>query len=396
VVDLSTGIAGPYCAKLLAQFGARVVKIEPPTGDESRLLGPFLDGVVDAERSATFLHLNAGKEGMVVDLTTPVGAAAARRLITRADMVVTSQTPDEMTALGLTPDDLLAANPALVITMVTPFGATGPYRGYRATEITLAAMGGPMNSRGSEDRPPIKLAGNVVQYECGNVALVGTLAAHLQALDTGAGQIVDVSNLETQEGSIDTRLSYLLGYQYTGLITTRPPRPATPTRPMFPGGFYRAGDGRSVQIATLGNHLPKMLAALGNEELTAAMKVKGAVFRPEVQAQMDETLRQWLAARTARQAMRDAQAHGWPVMVVNSTEEVLHDEHESTRGFWIDVDYPDGETVTHLGPPWRLTAEPPGPVAPAPALGRDTRAVLTSFGWSGAEIADLFDSGVVA
>ena len=218
IIDLTQGIAGPYCTKLLADFGADVIKVERPDfGDYARTMGPFPSDIVHLEKSGLFLHLNTNKRGMVLDLKTAQGIAVLKELAKKADVLVESFKPGVMARLGLGYEILAELNPNLVMTSVSNFGQTGPYRDYRASEITLFAMGGRMNSSGLPDRYPLKLGGNHVQYQAGNVAAMASLFAwYAQKYGKLGGQHVDVSIFETQMASFNTRMPGLLQYQYTG------------------------------------------------------------------------------------------------------------------------------------------------------------------------------------
>ena len=192
MVELATGVEGPYAAKLLADLGAEVVKVEPPGGDPARRLGPFPEDVEDPEQSALFLHLNTNKRSVVADVTTDAGRARVLALVARADVVIESSRPGA-------PDDLVDALRAvrrdLVVCSVTPFGRTGPYAQLPAEELTMYAMGGPLQSCGLAEREPVKLGGDVGRYQCGAMAALATLAALTTAERSGEGIHIDVSNL---------------------------------------------------------------------------------------------------------------------------------------------------------------------------------------------------------
>jgi formyl-CoA transferase/CoA:oxalate CoA-transferase len=175
VIDLTTYIAGPYCTKLLADFGADVIKIENPKGgDPSRTLGPFPGDVPDPEKSGLFLHLNTNKRSVALDLQTPEGKSLLQRLIAGADVLVESFRPGVLESFGVDVEELERRQPNLVITRISTFGQTGPYRDYLAGEITLFGMGGKMNSSGNADRYPIMLGGDHVQYQAGNNAAMAS------------------------------------------------------------------------------------------------------------------------------------------------------------------------------------------------------------------------------
>ena len=211
VLDFTHQISGPYCAKLLADYGAEVIKIERPgSGDPARAIGPFPKDVPHPEKSGTFLHLNTNKRSITLDLTNDRGRQIALKLAQRADIVVESFRPGVMAGFGLDYQTLNSTNPALVITSISNFGQTGPYRDWRASELILYGMGGELYTTGLDYREPVKMGANVGLYQAGTVAAYATLSASLSARETGTGEHVDVSIMETQAGSIDRRMSMLL------------------------------------------------------------------------------------------------------------------------------------------------------------------------------------------
>jgi crotonobetainyl-CoA:carnitine CoA-transferase CaiB-like acyl-CoA transferase len=395
VVDLTEWIAGPNCTKLLADFGARVVKVERPGGDPARRMGPFPEDVAHPERSGLFLHLNTNKESVVVDPSTSDGAAIVRSLAARADVLVESYRPGTMASWGLDPADLIAANPALVVTSLTPFGQSGPYRDWEMTEIVAFAMGG-MNVSGVADREPVKLAGNAVLMQSGATACTATLGALFHALERGEGQQVDVATFETQNGSLDRRRYYLLSNEYSGTIAERAVvvgagRPAA-------GGRFECADGKTVTTGRIWpDHVGRMVDLLDDDELTRRWNDLGLAVMSEEPELINRLLAAWAAARPARAAMREAQAHGWPVVVVNDPLLLLEDDHLCARGFWVTAAHPVAGDVVHAGPPWRIDGGGWELRQAAPTLGQDTDAVLGELAGLGpSAIAGLRERGVVA
>lgn len=375
VIDLSQGVAGPFCARLLADYGADVIKVEPPEGDESRRAGPFPGDEPDAERSGLFLHLNTNKRGIVVDSRQPAGVDLVRRLVAGADVVVESARPADVAGTGLAPSALLAGRADLVVTSVTPFGQDGPYRDYRMSEIVAFAMGGPMNSSGTPDREPVKMAGNAIQMQSGATALTATLGALFHAQASGQGQHVDVATYETQNGSLDRRRYYLLSYQYSGYITQRANKVGSGR--IAVGGRFPTRDGRMITTgAVWPTHLPRMVSVLGDERLSARFAQEGenlVVQEPEL---VNTAIAGWAGARDARVAMREAQSAGWPVVVVNDPKSLLSDEHLVARGFWVTGD----DELVHTGAPWKVDGGGWSLRRPAPRLGEHTDEVLREIG----------------
>ncbi len=191
VLDFTQYIAGPYCAKLLADYGAEVVKVERPgTGDGARCIGPFPNDTPHPEKSGTFLHLNTNKRSITLDLKTDEGRRIALDLAARSDAVVESFRPGTMEGFGLSYEALSTVNPSLVMTSISNFGQTGPYRDRRGSELIFYGMGGELYSTGVSEKEPLKLGGTVGLYQAGTIAAYATLGAIFTARDNGAGQHV--------------------------------------------------------------------------------------------------------------------------------------------------------------------------------------------------------------
>ena len=259
VVDLSQGISGPYCTKLLADFGADVIKVEKPgTGDYARQMGPFPGDVPHDEKSGLFLHLNTNKRSIVVDLKSDGGVELVKELVRGADVLVENFRPGVMEGLGLDYATLEKINPNLVMTSISNFGQTGPYRDYLASELTLFGMGNRMHSLGLPEKYPIRLGASHVQYQAGNVGAMTTLFA-LQGRDHKemGGQHIDISIFETQTGSFNMRMPSLLQYAYTGERGKR----LGGMRMGYPSGVYPCLDG-NVLMTGGGGFWPRTVAML--------------------------------------------------------------------------------------------------------------------------------------
>ncbi|MEM9652951.1 MAG: CoA transferase [Actinomycetota bacterium] len=374
VVELATGVSGPYAGKLLADYGAEVIKVEPPTGDWSRAEGARPGERPDRETSPLFLHLNTNKRSVVLDLTSEDGAATAARLIATADVVIESFPPGRMAELGLAPDDLRQANPRLVVTSVTPFGQDGPYADLPSAEIVSYALGGPMLATGDPEKEPIKMAGNVVQYQCGSVAALATLAAVTMAAASGTGTAVDVSNLETQAASIDRRAAYAVGYQYDGVNSVREGGGRISA---LPAGVYPAADGY-CQIVFAPNWMSRVADMLGDEELIQRIADPGWMQDDEVPELLNAAIFGWTLQRSKQETMLDAQDQHLAVTPLNSTVDVLADPHFRERGFWQRWDHPVVGGYEAPGAPFRMKhgwrAD-----RPAPTLGQHTAQVVAEL-----------------
>lgn len=396
VLDLSTSIAGGYCTKVLADYGAEVVKIEPPGLDPIRHMGPFPGPDRERHRSdagGLFQHLHTNKFGLIIDPSNQAGADVIRDLVRTADVVVESSRPGTMDACGLGSQSLLDLRPSLVYLSVTPFGQTGPYRDFDMSEIVAFAMGGPMNSSGNPEREPVKLVGNVIQMQSGSTAATAVLGAYYHALESGRGQHVDVATYETQNGSLDRRRYYLLSYHYSGYVTERAVKVGAGR--VAAGGRFEARDG---QLITTGHiwptHVGRMVGVLGDEELAGRFAEQGEAMMEDAH-RVNAAIATWAAGRDGRTAMREAQAAGWPVVVVNDPATLLTDEHLTARGFWVTLGQgPDSWPM--CGPAWRLDGGGWSLRRLAPSPGEHTDLVLREAGRTPEEICKLREAGVVA
>ena len=393
VLDFTTQVAGPYCTKLLADYGADVIKVERPgTGDASRSMGPFPGDVPHPEKSGLFLHLNTNKRSITLDLTTRAGQKIARELCETADLVVESFRPGVMDRFGLGFEALQALNPRLVMTSISNFGQTGPYRDYKSSDILVYAMGGEMNSTGLEDREPVKLGVNVVLYQAGSVAAVGSAGALFLSQDDGPGQQVDVSIMETQTGSIDRRMSALIAYQYTGETSERVPLGASG----YPMGVYPCEDGYLEVTGGL-TYFSRVVQALGNpsELLEPRWYTPESQTDPELKSEFETHFLSWTLERTKTEAWHAAQEAGVLSAPLNTMEDLANDQHFNERGAFAQIDHPAAGRLKYPGRPFIMSETPWEVRRPAPLLGQHNREILQELGYSPEDPVRLRAQGVI-
>ena len=397
VLDFTHWIAGPYCAKLLADYGADVVKVErPEIGDAARAMGPFPNDEPHPEKSGTFLHLNTNKRSITLDLKTDGGRRAALALAARADVAIESFRPGTMERFGLGFDALSAANPALVMTSISNFGQTGPYRDWRGSEIIFYGMGGELYSTGVREREPVKLGGTVGLYQAGTVAAYATLGAIFAARDEGAGQRVDVSLMETQAGSIDRRMSMLLAYRYNGDISGRVPLGAASGSGGYPSGTYPCADGY-FQVTGGNNYFDRARDMLGSPPELAGDEwlTPEAQMDDEMAGLFDAVFYPWLLDRTKREIWETAQRSKVLSGPLNTMEELNGDHVFRERGAFEEIDHPVAGELTYPGRPFIMGATPWAIRRPAPTLGQHTDEILSEIGATAEEIEDLRARGAV-
>ena len=339
VIELCQGIAGPWAGRLLAGYGADVIKVEPPEGDRSRALGPFPTDDPNPETGALHLHLNTGKRSIVGS----VGDELVDRLIAGADIVLQS-------SADLDPDTIEDTHPGLVLVTITSFGLTGSYNWCRGEEIVHYAIGGPMSATGDPDREPLKMGGDIGQYQCGSLAATATLAALASQQRNGRSIHVDMSNVDTQITSIDRRMTFLLYNAYRG---ENVPRSGGYSTSIFPGGCRPALDGH-VQVSTLMNWLPRMVAVMNDPEMSALYEDPAWILNENLPELADGQLLAWTLGRDKQQAMEEAQAGGWPITAVNRPIDLLSDPHFSERGFFSEIEQTNAGPTLQPGAPIRI------------------------------------------
>jgi crotonobetainyl-CoA:carnitine CoA-transferase CaiB-like acyl-CoA transferase len=234
VLDLSEGVAGAYCAKLLAGFGADVIKIERPAGgDPLRRHGPFPDDLPHGEKGALHLYLDAGKRSITLDMGQRSGALMFRRLVEGAEVVVEGLPPGHLAESGLGYESLASIKPRLVMTSVTLFGQDGPYAGYKATNLTAFAAGGQMAVSGESDADLPKRGGHRAEYQAGLHAFAATAVAAFSADATEVGQHIDIAAMECLAAMLEPQVSSR-AHEGSDTCTRRgdvEPAPAAPTIP---------------------------------------------------------------------------------------------------------------------------------------------------------------------
>ena len=369
ILDLSDGIPGPFCARIFADYGADVIKVEPPKGDSTRRRGPFPGDVPDIEASALYLHLNRNKRGITLDLETDTGASLLREVVATSDIVIESFAPGHMDRLGLGFEQLRQCKTNVVLASVTPFGQDGPYAQYQGADILYYALGG-MNMTGDPGLYPIKKAASMVEHQVGNALSVATAAAFFSARHQGRAQHLDLAAAEVAQTSVDRRVQLLLGHAYTGECSRREPLSSS----ALPMGIFPCQDGH-VQIVTTPAWADRMAKALGRPEFMDCLAKPGGLYSPELKGDIASALDQWLMARTRAEAFADALAHQWPVYPVNSVEDLMEDEHFQSREFWVQQDHPVAGPLTYPGPLARIE-DGFALRYPAPRLGEHNREIL--------------------
>jgi len=395
VLDLTWHIAGPYCAKYLADCGADVIKVERPgAGDPARHMGPFYKDDPHPEKSGLFLHLNTNKRSVTLNLKTPTGKQILKDLIKDADILLESFRPHVMPALGLNYEELEKINPRLVMTSISSFGQTGPYREFKATDMIIYGMGGSMFWTGIASREPVRLGGTVVSYQVGVMAAVATTFALYGAEKRGYGEYIDIAAYETTRASIDRNGTDLLAYQYTGDYDKR----AASSARSYPTGIYPCKDGYVDVSGGTVVFFPRTAKMLGRPELAKDPRYCTGEAQIDVKRKEEfdaEIYYPWVLQRTRREVWKEAQAAHLLSGPIFNAQDVYEDEHYKERKYWQEIDHPVTGKILYPGSPYRSDEMPWTVRRPAPLLGQHNEEVYGKLGYSPEDLVKLREVGII-
>jgi crotonobetainyl-CoA:carnitine CoA-transferase CaiB-like acyl-CoA transferase len=372
VVELDGGIAGTYCAKLFADLGADVVKVESGPGDLLRARVPGAAGTGESGRGGAFVHLNTNKRSVAADQSDPASVARVQRLVERAHLVVETA-GQGLTRWGLTAEELRQRQPGLSVVTISGFGSTGPYADFAWDDIVVQAAAGTLLLQGRADQDPLRLPGYLGLCFVGSMAALGGLAAVIGAASSGEGSVVDCAAVEAL-ATLPARQGPLLAYEYRGREDTENGLIAS-SDTLIPTGVYPCADGYMAMMSTP-QQLNEMLEVLDSDDLKAAFARPDAFERGETKEAVDAALYPWLFSHTRAEATAAAQRVGWPLAGINSVQEALAASHLHQRGFWVHSDDPAAGPVDLPGPPHRFAEGGWALRRLAPALGEHTDAVM--------------------
>jgi crotonobetainyl-CoA:carnitine CoA-transferase CaiB-like acyl-CoA transferase len=369
VIDLRTGVAGAWCARLLASFGADVVRIEAPDGgDALRSAGSFDPPGGTAETRPAHLYLNAGKRSLALDTASGEGRALLARLIARADVLVETLDGADRTRLDLAPAAVRARHPSLVHVSITPFGLGGPYAGFRTTSMISAALGGYMYIGGSPDRQPLANLSPQPEYMAGLHGFVGAMAALHHRDAGGPGQHVEIAEQECQASIHQFTITR---WVYNRRIQQRIGNRYQRSHPIT---IYRVADGLvSIAVANKEQYV-RFLEVIGMPELGQDPRFADPFICSENTAAFDAAIAGALATAGRETLVLECQRQRIPAGFVNDLRDVLGDSQYRHRGFWTAVDHPVVGRHVQAGFPVRMSGTPPA-VRRAPQLGEHGPAI---------------------
>jgi crotonobetainyl-CoA:carnitine CoA-transferase CaiB-like acyl-CoA transferase len=392
VLDLTHYITGPYATKLLADYGANVIKVERPGGDPARNLGPFKGGKPHPERSGTFFYFNTNKRSIALDLRHERGTDVLSRLLDGADVVVESFRPGVLDDLGAGWDFIRSRRPDLPLVSISNFGSHGPYRDYKGSDLVLYAYAGEMYSMGVQDREPVKMYGTAALVESGAAAATAVFAALLVGKEQGVGQHVDFAIADSHFGGVERRHATVIAHQFSGRKSLRKEEGAQG----LANGVYMCRDGY-IEFAVAGLRMDRMAHMLGNPEWIQDPKwyIPTVGLDPANVEEFNGHFYAWLFERTKREVFAEARRAKVLCGPLYSVAEMFEDEHSRGRGFWQRVEHAEMGVFEMPGRPFIMPETPWELRYPAPLLGQHTREILSKAGYDESDIEALIEQRVV-
>ncbi|RDK09713.1 CaiB/BaiF CoA transferase family protein [Cupriavidus lacunae] len=385
VIDFTQIGAGPTCTMLLADMGARVIKVEPPGGELGRGLGPGWLG----DDSALFHGFNRNKLGVALDLKSADGVAVARRLIAGADIVVESMRPGVMERLGLGHAQLAEAHPALIYCSISAYGQDGPYAGRAGVDGIMQADSGLMSLIGLPDGEPCKVQAPVVDVMTGYVACVGVLAKLAQRARDGCGGHLDVSLLNA---ALALQQSSLTSYCADGKL---PQRVGSAAPYSAPNQAFRTADGWVMVAAYMPERWRRLCDVLGRPELAGDPRFATSPLRVANRAAMVDALTSVFVTRTTDTWLALLQDADILCAPVATYDDVMAHPQVAANRMVQRVRHDTLGEIRMPGFPINSAQENALPSQPAPACGQHTQAVLAELGYSRDEIAALRSRGAI-
>ena len=376
VVEVGSGFAAAYTAKLLGDLGADVVKVESPRGDLTRELGPFPRGRVDRDASGLFLYLNTNKRGVVLDLDAPGDRSSLGRLLDRADLLIHDIAPAKLAGCGLSPEVALRDRRRLVATSITPFGLSGPHRDYNAYDLNLWNAGGLAclngGGPGTDDLPPLRTFGYQAAFQAGLNAAIASLGAIFARETTGRGQHVEVSAQECLVTILELTYPF---WPYCQLTAFR-----LGNKPIQPLDFFECKDGWVFLCAVEERQWQTFVEVMGSPEWAALDIFSDRLQRGANWDALKPMIAEWMAKQTVKEIYHYLQSRRVPIAPVSTMGSLLSSKHLNARGFFVSFTPPGGAPLRAPGAPYLFSRTPWELRRPAPRLGEHTGEVMAEIG----------------
>ena len=371
VVDLSRILAGPYCTLLMAEMGARVIKVEPPKGgDDARAYGPFING-----KSTYFASINRGKESIALDLKNDEHRKIFDKLLAKADVVVENFRPGTMEKLGYGWETLHAKYPKLIYASASGFGHSGPNSKDPAYDMVMQGMGGVMSITGNEGQPPSRVGMSIGDIGAGLYTAVAVNAALVHRLKTGESTKVDIAMFDCQIALLENAvMRYTVESEIPGPLGARHPT-------IVPFQAFRTSDGAIIIAAGNDTLFVKMCDALGRSDLAADPNYKTNALRQKHHKKLEHEIESILRAQTTAHWIDVISKGGVPCGPINNIAQAIEHPQVAARNMLVTVPDGSGGTLTLAGNPLKMSAfDDPKTRKPAPDLDADRAGILSFLG----------------
>jgi crotonobetainyl-CoA:carnitine CoA-transferase CaiB-like acyl-CoA transferase len=393
VIELGQLVSAPYCAKLFADYGADVIKVEPRGGDRSRQWGPFPGDQPHPEKSGLFFFLNTNTRGVTLDVGTHAGREILLELLRQADVLIENNHPRQMRDWGLDSDSVSQVNPNLVMISITPYGQTGPYsdwQGYDLNAFHLSGAGHRYCGRPGE--APLEQGAFAADFYGATAAAAWGLAAVYGRDRAGGGQHLDVSCAEAI-AALFVGAQNIGGYAQDGVFERR----TGVGMPLgAPATILPCKDGHVWMLALESGQWAGLASVMGDPEWTQLEMFRDMFVRAQNADAMYPLIEQWTVQHTKAEIMEQCQAQGCPTTAVFTVAEAAEHPHLQERGYVVKLEHPLLGTIGDLGAPFRLPESPGGPRQPAPLLGQHNEEIYgTWLAMSANDAARLRREGII-
>ena len=384
VLDVTQVMAGPFCAMLLCDMGADVIKVEAPQGDSARRMA---GGTGDD--SAAFNAVNRGKRGIVIDLKTEQGVQIFRRLSESADILIENYRPGVMKRLGLSYEQLSEQNPRLIYASISGYGQTGPSAGKGGFDLVAQGVSGLMSVTGEPGRAPVKAGVPVTDLGAGLFSVCGILAALQYRERTGQGQYIDTA-------LVDAGFA-LSVWEATELFSqgSVPGPLGSAHRMSAPYQAIRCSDGFITLGAANDRLFERLAGILGHPEWCEDSRFSSDGRRVENRNVLAEEIERVTGRETRSYWLKTLEAEEIPCGPINDYQEVMNDPHVQSRDMVVETEHPILGRIKTLGTPIKMSESPLTPGRPAPLLGQHTEEVLRLAGYNDEELTTLRNDGAI-
>jgi len=389
VLDLG-GPLSLHCAKLLADMGADVIKVESPAGDESRRMPPFKDDAPHPEKSLYFLHFNTNKRGITLDVEKPDGREILLELCKKADVLIETFRPSRTKELRLTYQELSAVNPALIVASITPFGQNGPWKDYKANDMAGIALGNLLYLAGEPGEPPLQPPGEIAYGMASTYGAFGIAVALYHRLDSGKGQHIDVSMHECG-GHIAGY--FIPNFGYTGEKPARASRKGEETDLYDP---YQTKNGYARIFIIPVEQWRRLVDWMGKPASISGPEFEKMAFRRKHPEIVVGAIAEFCARHTKEELYEEGQKRRIAVTPINTAGEFIEMEQTKSRGLFVDMEHPVIGKYKQFGVVPRLMETPGAIYRPAPLLGEHNKEVfIGDLGMNNDDLVALRAEGVI-